>query len=252
MTGITLKVLAAQQIDLALAPEVTPLTFEIELGQNVQLWDEFSPALYQLELALKASIDGKDYTDSRQVPFGLREVRAERTQITINGRKTFLRGTLECGIFPLTGYPPTDIDSWKHIIQVCQDHGLNHIRFHSWCPPEAAFQAADEMGFYYQVECASWANQGASIGEGDPLDEWLYQEGDRIIAAYGNHPSFLLMAYGNEPAGEIRRLPGEMGQSLERKRSPSFAYQRGRLAIDPAEPVSKHARCRASRPGELV
>jgi len=169
----------------------------------VQLWDEFSPFLYELELTLTARIDKKEHTDSRRVPFGMRDVQTEGTQITVNGRKIFLRGTLECCIFPLTGHPPTDIDSWKHIIQVCKDHGLNHIRFHSWCPPEAAFQAADEMGFYYQVECASWANQGASIGDGHPLDDWLYEEGDRIITAYGNHPSFLLMAYGNEPSGEF-------------------------------------------------
>ena len=31
---------------------------------------------------------------------------------------------------------------------------------------------------------------------------WLYEEANRILAAYGNHPSFLLMAYGNEPAGK--------------------------------------------------
>ncbi|MCS6826786.1 MAG: glycoside hydrolase, partial [Caldilinea sp.] len=137
------------------------------------------------------------------VHFGLREVGVRGTQITLNGRPIFLRGTLECCIFPLTGYPPTDVESWRRILRVCKAHGLNHIRFHSWCPPEAAFIAADELGFYYQVECPAWANQGAAIGEGRALDAWLFQEGWRILDAYGNHPSFLLMAYGNEPAGRF-------------------------------------------------
>ncbi|MCK5465649.1 MAG: beta-galactosidase, partial [Bacteroidales bacterium] len=113
----------------------------------------------------------------------------------------FLRGTLECCIFPLTGYPPTDVASWEHILNRCKDHGLNHIRFHSWCPPEAAFEAADKLGIYFQVECSSWANQGTTIGDGNPIDDYIYAEGDRILQAYGNHPSLCMMAYGNEPGG---------------------------------------------------
>jgi hypothetical protein len=93
------------------------------------------------------------------------------------------------------------VASWRRIVRICKAHGLNHIRFHSWCPPEAAFVAADELGFYYQVEVSSWANQGAAIGSGNPLDAWLEAESRRLLAAYGNHPSFLLMAYGNEPSG---------------------------------------------------
>ena len=114
----------------------------------------------------------------------------------------FLRGTLECCIFPLTGYPPTDVDSWRRIVKICKAHGLNHIRFHSWCPPKAAFIAADEAGFYYQIEASAWAsNGGATIGNGKPLDAWIDEETTRMIREFGNHPSFLMMAYGNEPGG---------------------------------------------------
>ncbi len=167
---------------------------EVPLEANAQLWDEFHPALQRLDV--KLSGDGAD--DEKQVVFGLREIGVKDRQFVINGRPTFFRGTLECCIFPLTGYPPTDVESWKRIIRICQAHGLNHIRFHSWCPPEAAFVAADELGFYYQVEVAAWA----TVGSGDPVDQWLYEEAARILKAYGNHPSFLLMAYGNEPSGK--------------------------------------------------
>ena len=118
----------------------------------------------------------------------------------MNGRPIFLRGTLECCIFPLTGYPPTDVESWKRILTIARAHGLNHLRFHSWCPPEAAFVAADEMGFYYQVECSCWA----AFGSGTPVDQWVYDEADRMLKTYGNHPSFILMAPSNEPAGKER------------------------------------------------
>jgi beta-galactosidase/beta-glucuronidase len=75
------------------------------------------------------------------------------------------------------------------------------FRFHSYCPPEAAFIAADQLGFYFQVETC-WANQTTTIGDGKPVDQWVYDETDRILKEYGNHPSFLLMPYGNEPGGD--------------------------------------------------
>jgi len=76
------------------------------------------------------------------------------------------------------------------------------MRFHSWCPPEAAFEAADQTGFYLQVECSSWANQSTTLGDGLPFDKYLYEESERMVEAYGNHPSFCMMAYGNEPRGK--------------------------------------------------
>ncbi|MGA2864720.1 MAG: discoidin domain-containing protein [Verrucomicrobiota bacterium] len=166
---------------------------EVRLGDRAQPWDEFHPALQKLALELK----GEQADDQRTVRFGLREIRAEGRQFVLNGQPAFFRGTLECCIFPLTGYPPTDVESWKRVLGVCKAHGLNLIRFHSWCPPEAAFVAADELGFYFQVECAVWTNPG----EAKALGEWIYAESERIVRAYGNHPSFVLLTHGNEPHG---------------------------------------------------
>ena len=169
---------------------------ELRLGAFAKTWDEFNPAVFRAA----AAIEGM--TDSAAVNFGMREISTLNTQFMLNGKKIFIRGTLECAIFPRTGYPPTDVDSWKQVIRAAKAHGLNSIRFHSWCPPEAAFAAADELGFYLYVECSSWANGSSSLGDGKPVDRWIYEEADRILNAYGNHPSFLLMSYGNEPGGE--------------------------------------------------
>jgi len=174
---------------------------ELKLDTQAKVWDEFNPEIYRLMVRLVS----KEATDIEEVHFGLREISTQGTQFTLNGRKIFIRGTLECCIFPLTGHPPTDVESWRRIICVCKAHGLNLIRFHSWCPPEAAFVAADELGFYYQVECGSWANQSTTLGDGKPVDQWLYDEADRILKSYGNHPSFLLLPYGNEPGGRDQR-----------------------------------------------
>ncbi|HTL15936.1 MAG TPA: glycoside hydrolase, partial [Patescibacteria group bacterium] len=158
-------------------------------------WDEFSPNLHLLRVNLSTG-------DSKLIAYGSREISTDGTQFLINGKKTFVRGTLECCIFPKTGHPPTDLDSWRRIVRIARAHGLNLLRFHSWCPPEAAFVAADELGCYYQVEIASWANMSTTLGDGKPVDTWLYREAERIIKTYGNHPSFLLMPYGNEPGGD--------------------------------------------------
>ncbi|MFH1496771.1 MAG: sugar-binding domain-containing protein [Verrucomicrobiota bacterium] len=167
---------------------------ELALGDSVQLWDEFNPALYTL---VATPLNGTP----RRSTFGFRELGRSGAQLTINGRKLFLRGALDCAIFPKTGHPPTDLDSWKRLLGIAREWGLNHIRYHSWCPPEAAFVAADELGIYLQIECSSWANASVTLGDGLPVDDWIYAEADRILKTYGNHPSFVLMTYGNEPGG---------------------------------------------------
>ncbi len=182
--------------------EKIEIVTEYSMGNHMQLWSEFNPALYKLTVNL---IDQNgEYIDNKSVDFGMREFKTNGTRFEVNGRQIFLRGTLECCIFPLTGYPPADIKSWEKVLQTCKNYGLNHIRFHSWCPPEAAFIAADKLGMYFHIECSSWANQGTALGDNLPVDKYIYEEGDRIIKEYGNHPSFCMLAYGNEPAGRNR------------------------------------------------
>ncbi len=179
------------------------ITLEYSMGKNAKLWDEFNPNVYTLSVEVKQL--GNGLTDSLSTTFGLRSFTVNGRQIEINGRPVFLRGTLECAIFPKTGYPATNVDEWSRIFSICRAHGLNHMRFHSWCPPEAAFVAADKAGFYLQVECSSWANQSTTLGDGKPFDQYLYEESLRIVDTYGNHPSFCMMAYGNEPRGKNQK-----------------------------------------------
>lgn len=189
---------AAKRMLFAASLPYTTIEAQYDMGNNVLLWDEFAPNVYEMT----ASIEAGKYADSKSVDFGMREFAASGTQFTINGRKRFLRGTLECSIFPLTGYPHMDVEGWLRMVGRAKAHGLNHFRFHSWCPPEAAFVAADRLGFMFQVECGSWANQGSTLGDGRSIDGYLYTESERILKAYGNHPSFCMLAYGNEPAGK--------------------------------------------------
>lgn len=171
--------------------------FELDMGKDFKTWSPHEANCYKLKMEFTSSLGTSEYTEQ----FGMVQVGTEYRQFTINDQITYLRGTLDCCVFPKTGYPPTGIEEWKRIFKTCKDHGLNHIRFHSWCPPKVAFLAGDELGMVLQAECASWANSTTSLGNGEPIDKWLYEEGEKIVRSYGNHPSFLLMAYGNEPAG---------------------------------------------------
>lgn len=169
-----------------------------QLGDNAPLWDEFNPYLYDASVEL---VSGKS-TSLTTETFGLRDIRHEGNKLVLNEKPIFLRGTLECCIFPLTGTPPTDEASWEKLYASAREYGMNHLRFHSWCPPEAAFNVADEMGMYLEIECSSWANQSTTIGDGGNLDCFIWEESERIVREFGNHPSFCMMMYGNEPAGK--------------------------------------------------
>ncbi len=190
-----------KSIEFTASKPETILEVDYAMGNKVQLWDEFSPALYKLSISLAAKSANDKFRDEKTVTFGMRRIGTKGTQFTINGRLTFLRGTLECCIFPLTGYPHMDVDGWLRILRAAKAHGLNHLRFHSWCPPAAAFEAADRMGIIFHVECPAWT----TIGDGRPIDKFIYAEGDRILKAYGNHPSFCMLAYGNEPGGRNQK-----------------------------------------------
>ena len=190
---------------------------EIPLGENVKLWDEFTPNLY----TLIATLDGEDTLEET---FGVRDIAIEGKQFMLNGHPIWIRGTVENCCFPLTGYPPTDEQSWLDIFNKCKEYGLNMMRFHSYCPPEVAFAAADKAGFYLQPEGPSWPNHGVKLGRGMNIDHYLQEETERMVKEYGNHPSFCMLAAGNEPAGDWVKWVGEFVDKWEATGDTRRAY----------------------------
>jgi len=180
-------------------PKLGTNTIEVELpfGKGMQTWDEFDPALYNLNVKLIS----KTEIDTKKVQFGMREFKIKDNQFLINNIPVVLRGTVHNCEFPLTGYPATTVEAWEKIFKTIKSYGLNHVRFHSWCPPEAAFIAADKIGLYLQPEGPSWPNHGPKIGLGQPVDQFLYDETTRMAKEYGNYASFTMLSAGNEPAG---------------------------------------------------
>ena len=180
--------------------------FEIPIN-GYRLWDELQHNLYQLTV-----MAGDDVYETT---FGLRDIKVKDGQIQLNGRPLFLRGTVGNCCFPETGYPPTDEAEWLRIFRKCKEYGINHMRFHSYCPPEAAFAAADRVGIYLQPEGPSWPNHGVKLRRGQKIDQYLMDETKRIIDEYGHHPSFCFMAVGNEPAGDWVRYCNDWVKAMK-------------------------------------
>lgn len=162
---------------------------EYLLGDSMDLWDEFHQPVYKLD----ATISDNGIKDNQVVSFGMRKFNTDGTRFSINGSKTFLRGKHDACVFPLTGHPPMDTKGWLAVFQKAKDYGINHYRFHTWCPPEAAFEAADQLGIYLQPELPFWG--GLDL---DATAAMLQVEGIALLKSYANHPSFVMFSPGNE------------------------------------------------------
>jgi hypothetical protein len=178
--------LKSSEFNLPCNPE---LIMEYELGNKCSLWDEYERALYNLTV----TISNGDVKDSKTVCFGMRNFSVTGTQFSINGRTLFLRGKHDAAVFPLTGHTPMHVDDWIKLFRTAKSYGINHYRFHSYCPPEAAFSAADMEGIYLQAELPFWGGL-----ESDTIAAMLLNEGIAMLDAYANHPSFVLFSHGNE------------------------------------------------------
>lgn len=196
--------------DIVLGSDRTPVNFVADMPATIKLWDDMSPNMYTLKMSL---LSKDKILDTKEIEFGFREVSTSKSKILINGKPVFLRGNLDCIHFPLTGYPSCDVEEWQKIFRIYKDYGLNHVRFHSWCPPKAAFTAADREGIYIQAETIwidYWMSSPNSrkemdtkgypqgLGKNPQADKYVKQELQNMVYHYGNHPSFVMMCIGNE------------------------------------------------------
>lgn len=168
----------------------------VSLAEEPEYWNEFHPALYTVRLTAK---DGFEHS----IRFGFRSVGTKGRLLTLNGAAIFTRGNVENANFAKDGTPWMEKGEWMRVFRTLKDEdGINAVRFHTWCPPEAAFQAADELGIILHPEAGiwtdKWMNDGDEVGNGKPVDGFVRREMKAIADAYGNSPSFFSLSIGNE------------------------------------------------------
>ena len=208
------------------------------LGDSMQLWDEFTPALYRLKIEFLGKYGDSDVHDYKELSVGMREFKTYTNQFQVNGNTVFLRGKHDACVFPLTGYAPMEVEEWLRIFRIARSYGINHYRYHTWCPPQAAFEAADRLGIYMQPELPLWEDLGVKTADmrgdveirtGDPGGEerirYISAEGLRILNEFGNHASFCMFALGNELNGD-RELMESMVEKF-RQSDPRHLYAIG-------------------------
>lgn len=169
----------------------TILNYNFKIS-NPNLWDEYEPNLYTLIIENSDDIN-------EEIRFGFRNFTTDKGSFINNSRKVFLRGKHDGCVFPMTGYPSMLKDDWIKYFTTARLYGLNHIRFHSWTPPSAAFEAADELGIFLQVELPLWGNYSR---KDTFMIDYMKNEGQRILEEFGNHPSFVMLSLGNELTGD--------------------------------------------------
>ena len=162
---------------------------DCKLRSDIRRWDLEEGNLYDITVSAPGLAP---YT----ARFGVRDFEARNGHFHLNGRRVFLRGEANCAVFPETGYCPMDAESWKKILLQYRAYGVNCLRFHSHCPPEAAFTAADALGMLMQPELSHWDPAHAFESEAAKRyyrDEWM-----QILRHLANHPSFVMLTMGNE------------------------------------------------------
>ena len=218
-----------QTYPITLHKGINNIELSYYLGKDALSWSEFDPELYRLTAILSTGTE----QDTSITNFGLREFKTNKNQFTINGIKTFLRGKHDACVFPLTGYPATEAEEWRKIFKIAKSYGINHYRFHTWTPPEAAFEAADIEGIYLQPELPIWG----SVNTGnEPLLSYIKETSQEILKSYGNHPSFVMMALGNELSGDsiviahiVENLQQQDSRILYSSGSNNFLGNKGRI-----------------------
>lgn len=203
----------------------------IQLGNKIKRWDEFTPNVYTLTCRLTSTVGETEYQHEKAVDFGMREVKQGKNHVLINNRPVHLRGNVENAVFPKTGYAPVDDAEWERIMLLMKEYGLNHMRFHSWCPPRAAFRMADKHGIYFEVEMPMW---GKDAEPDEARYDFFRREMRAILKEYGNHPSFVLYCNGNEITGNfdfIEELTAT-GRELDNRHLFSGSTARTRVKSD--------------------
>ena len=183
----------------------TELSLDYEMGKGFLSWDEFSPTLYRMTAEVSWNKGEEKECFTAEESFGMRKFETlyledGGKQFAVNGRPVQLRGEINCAVFPMTGYAPMDLDSWLKVMKIYKAYGFNHVRFHTWVPPRAAFWAADLLGLYVQFELPQWGHKMfGDIDKGDTsAADYYWEESMEIFKWVLNSPSAVMMALGNE------------------------------------------------------
>lgn len=186
------------------------------------LWSPSNPHLYQLTAGL-TSDDGND----RVTTFGgLRKIAIDGDRFLLNGQPLYLRGALDQGYWPGSGYTPPDDGALRRDIEIAFAAGFNMVRKHIKFEDPRWLHWADKLGMLVWAEPPSTGRfSQAAATKFEALLE-------PMVARDGNHPAIIMWGLYNEEWG----LDWRSAEDLERQDAVIRAYDK-LSALDGNRPI---------------
>lgn len=173
---------------------------------NFRLWSPESPALHRVTVAA----DGYGEKTER---FGIREIKAEKKRILLNGREIYLTGVNRHEAHPEFGYA-TSLPLMMEDIQLMKDLGCNYVRGAHYPQTEEFLNLCDEVGLMVWEESLGWGNGPANLTNEVFIARQVEQTRLMVRNSF-NHPSIIIYGFMNEMASDlpvgrdlIKRLTG--------------------------------------------
>ncbi|HHY83392.1 MAG TPA: hypothetical protein GX505_12070 [Clostridiales bacterium] len=190
-------------------PGEKKLTLEGKVS-NPLLWSIDTPNLYTCRIT--ASCEDDAHTIERN--FGFREVRAEGTQILLNGKPIYLRGILHWGYYDDAVIPKPSAETIQDEIDKAKEYGFNMIKHCLYIPRREYFELADKNGVLLWIELPLWIPEVTNA-----LYDRIKREYPRILEQIAGHPSVILLSLGCELDDKVQGNILEEMYALAKSRS---------------------------------
>ena len=158
---------------------------------DFRLWSPSSPNLHTVTLGEAVS-----------ARFGIREIKAERKRLWLNGEIIYLKGANRHEAHPQFG-AATPEALMVQDIQLLKSLNGNFFRGCHYQQSQRFLDYCDEMGVLVWEESLGWGNSAKQMG--DPEYFRLQVEQTRaMVRASFNHPSVIIFAFQNENASQTQ------------------------------------------------
>ncbi len=166
-----------------------------------KLWSPAEPNLYEVEIALAATLASAPAGDKVRTTAAFRSIEAVGSQLRLNGHPFNVRGVLNWGYYPPRLAPDPGEAVFRRDLEFARAYGFNLMKFCLWVPPRRFLELADEMGVLTWMEYPTWHPQFTA----EHL-EALRREFREFVAYDRNNPSVVLRSLTCEtgPSADLR------------------------------------------------
>ncbi len=184
--------------------------------ENVKLWSEFAPNLYQIVLTIS---DDEELLDVTKVISGIRKLSVDSCHgLRVNGKIVKLRGACIHHDQGILGSATYDDYEYRRVKRL-KEAGFNAVRSAHNPASQALLRACDKLGVYVMDELVDvWNKSKVSYDYSIDFERSWERDIERMVEDDYNHPSVILYSTGNE----IFEICTEKGFETSRMLSDKF------------------------------